>query len=90
MGDRRELDRLIRGAGIPDARIETHVGAARFPSIDAWMFTDIKGWVLADMLDDDQFERLLAAASQELQEFATPSGAVTFQTPAHLATAIKR
>lgn len=89
LGDKDTLAGLVRDAGIPHARIETHMGAACFPSIDAWMFTDIKGWVLADMLDDDQFERLRTAASQELRAFVTPDGTVTFPAPAHVVAAVK-
>jgi ubiquinone/menaquinone biosynthesis C-methylase UbiE len=66
LGDMVVLKTVLSAAGLPDASIVSHAGTARFPSIRSWMFTDIKGWVLADMLDDDQFERLVAAAQQEL------------------------
>jgi hypothetical protein len=53
------------------------------------MFTDIKGWVLADLLDDQQFEQLVAAAQQELQQFVIADGSVAFPAPAHIITASK-
>jgi hypothetical protein len=51
---------------------------ARFPSIASWVYTDIKGWVLADMFDEDQFEQLLVAAERELQPFVTGEGKLLF------------
>src|SRR5262245_12725853 len=46
LGDRRELEGLCKESGIDRAEIRTVEGMARFPSIDAWMYTDIKGWTL--------------------------------------------
>jgi SAM-dependent methyltransferase len=89
LGDLVALKAVLSQAGLPNAGIVTHVGTARFPSIRSWMYTDIKGWVLADMLDDRQFEQLVAAAQQELQQFVIADGSVAFQAPAHIITAIK-
>jgi SAM-dependent methyltransferase len=89
LGDKAVLQSLFTQAGIAEAKITTIVGAARFASIEAWVTTDIKGWTLADMLDDDQFQHLLTEATHALQPFLTPTGTVAFQSPAHLVTAIK-
>lgn len=89
LGDVRELDALFRDAGIPDAQINTVNGTARFPSLGDWVYTEIKGWVLADVLDDEQFARLREEAEQALSPFVTASGAVAFDAPAHLVTAVK-
>lgn len=89
MGDRKIIENVLRAAGVPDATIETYAGTARFPSIDSWMYTDIKGWVLADMLDDQQFQQLRTAAQQELRRFVVADGAVAFPAPAHIITAMK-
>lgn len=89
LGDTQVLKSVLGAAGLTDARIATHTGTARFPSIRSWLYTDIKGWVLADMLDDQQFEQLVAAAQQELQQFVIPDGSVAFPAPAHIITAIK-
>jgi ubiquinone/menaquinone biosynthesis C-methylase UbiE len=89
LGERKMLSALLTETGIPDARIVTYEGTARFPSIDAWVHTDVKGWTLAEMIDDAQYARLLETARRELRGFADRSGAVSFPAPAHVASAVK-
>jgi ubiquinone/menaquinone biosynthesis C-methylase UbiE len=62
-------------------------GRARFPSIDAWVATDVRAWTLRDLIDDAQFNELLAAARSRLRAFTHASGAVEFAAPALVATA---
>ncbi|MGF1631720.1 MAG: methyltransferase domain-containing protein [Kiloniellaceae bacterium] len=89
LGDPRELHRLFAAAGLPDPRIDTPVGAACFPSIADWVRTDVKGWTLANAIDDAQYAQLQQEAQRELRRFATADGAVRFDAPAHIATAVK-
>ncbi|WP_035485279.1 methyltransferase domain-containing protein [Geminicoccus roseus] len=89
LGDQAELRRLFELAGLPQPRIETCAGTARFPSIEAWVHTDIKGWTLADLIDDDQYRTLLQAALRDLRPLAGSDGRVAFAAPAHLATATR-
>jgi hypothetical protein len=46
----------------PDAAATRHQGTARFESIRAWLHTDIRGWTLAELIDDPTYERLLTEA----------------------------
>lgn len=86
MGDSVSLSERFVAAGLaPD--ISMVRGTARFASIEAWVHTDIRGWTLADRIDDDQYERLLEAARADLRRFTDPDGAVTFDHPALIATA---
>ncbi len=87
LGDVAALRARFADAGLPDVRIETVTGAARFPSIESWMHTEIRGWTLADRIDDAQFAALLAAAHTELQPFCRPDGRVAFAMPAHIVSA---
>ncbi len=89
LGDVAELRRLLDAAGIPEAHIVTHPGEARFPSLEAWVFTEIKGWVLAGKLADGQYAELLREAQVDLAPFVTAEGEVAFSAPAHIATAIR-
>jgi ubiquinone/menaquinone biosynthesis C-methylase UbiE len=89
LGDSQNLRSLFVDAGIPDAEITTHQGTARFPSIQSWVSTEIKGWTLADVLDDAQFDRLLKEAERTLRRFTAADGTVAFNTPAHIVTATK-
>jgi len=89
LGDTHALRALFREGGVPDARIVTHEGSARFPSIESWVFTDVKGWTAADLIDEAGYARLLAAADRELRPFVTAQGTVVFSAPAHIVTATK-
>ena len=90
LGDTQVLAALFAEASLADVRVNTIEGTARFPSLDAWMYTDVNGWTLASVLDDDQFELLLREAKQELQPFVQENGTVRFSAPAHIITGQKR
>ncbi len=90
LGERAVLDRLVGATPLEDIGIETHPGTARFASIDAWVTTDVRGWTLADMIDDAQFDLLLSEAWQTLAEFIAPDRTVAFAAPAHVLSAVKR
>lgn len=89
LGDRQMLHALFAEAGITDIHIVTHEGAARFPSLESWVYTDIKGWTLAEMINDAQYKVLLKEAKRVLQKFVTADGMVMFSAPAHIVTASK-
>jgi ubiquinone/menaquinone biosynthesis C-methylase UbiE len=89
LGDPSALRALFATAGISDATVTTRKGTARFPSIEAWMYTDVKGWTLADMIDDAQFARLLGEAEKALRPFLAADGTIAFDAPAHIVTATK-
>jgi SAM-dependent methyltransferase len=85
LGDAIAVQDLFEQAGMASAQVATQPGSVHFPSLADWITTEIKGWVLADTLDDDQFERLLSAARAELQPFVAADGSVRFAAPAILA-----
>ncbi len=85
LGEETELVELV-GRAFDEVEVIRSEGVARFPSVDAWVHTDIRGWTLADMIDDDDFERLRAAASDVLTEFTDAEGRVSFAAPALLTT----
>lgn len=89
LGDPSKLADLFGRAGIQAPNIETIVGTARFPSIDAWIRTDVRGWTLADRIDDEQYAVLSRAGGAALCEFAGPDGSVAFASPAHVVTVRK-
>jgi hypothetical protein len=89
LGDPRLLWSLFVQAGITEAQIERQEGTAHFPSLRAWLLTEVKGWVLADRLDDAQFELLLKDGQESLRPFVAPDGTVVLRAPAYLITATK-
>jgi predicted nucleotidyltransferase len=87
--DPRLLSSLCVEAGITEARVERQEGTARFPSLPAWFLTEVKGWVLADRLDDAQFEMLLKDGQESLRPFVAADGTVVLRAPAYIITATK-
>jgi SAM-dependent methyltransferase len=66
LGKIEDLDTLFTAANL-NVEIQTHPGTAKFPSLESWMYTDIKGWTLASIIDDAQFELLLNEAKISLK-----------------------
>ena len=89
LGDAAALRGLCGEAGIPQASVRTLQGTARFPSLEAWVRTDVKGWTLAGMLDDAQYARLQQEAVAALAPQVRPDGTVAFAISAHVVTAAK-
>jgi ubiquinone/menaquinone biosynthesis C-methylase UbiE len=85
LGDKEKLRVLFVEAGLPDVTIHTKMGTARFDSIETWMYTDIKGWTLADIIDEEGYQRLRSYAPQKLGRFVQAGGTVDFDSPAHIA-----
>lgn len=90
LGDVSLLARTFSAAGMPDATITTLEGKARYPSVRYWMEADIRGWTLADAIDDAQFEQLVSEGEAEFAPFVKSDGRVEFSSPAHIVTATKR
>lgn len=86
LGDVEELKALFSEAGASRAEVRTVPGKARFDSVESWIYTDIKGWTLADVIDDEGYERLKREAPKKLSRFVKPDGSVEFDAPAHIVT----
>lgn len=89
LGDVNLLKPLFKHNKLKDVKIETQLEQAKFPSLEGWMFTDIKGWVLADKIDDEQYAILLKEAKTVLADFVREDGTVSFNTQAHIITVTK-
>lgn len=90
LGNPVALKELFADAGVPHARVTTHAGTVRFDSIDAMISTERACvWTLGGLLNDAQFELLRKEAGSVLRPFVGANGAVTFDCPAHIVTAIK-
>lgn len=89
LGDPAALRSLFTEAGIAAIEIRTSDGTARFPSIESWVHTDVKGWTLANLIDDAQYGKLRQAAETELTPYVQRDGTVAFRSSAHIVTAVK-
>lgn len=73
LGDPEALVELAAGS-LSEPRVTSHRGTARFESLEAWLHTEIRGWTLADRIDDDDFTRLLEAGRATLGDLVGPEG----------------
>jgi ubiquinone/menaquinone biosynthesis C-methylase UbiE len=89
LGEHAQVRALLERA-FDDVVVATVPGVARFESIEAWVHTDIRGWTLADLIDDDQYETLLREARRELASFRAADGSVCFDAPALIGTGRNR
>jgi len=89
LGDPDTLTSLLGEAGLARFELRTVGGTARFPSIESWVHTEVKGWTLADLIDGVQYARLQQAAREELTPYAQRDGTVAFPMPAHIVVAAK-
>lgn len=85
LGSTEEVGQLLaplRG----DVRVGEIAGTARFGSIADWVHTDVRGWTLADLIDDAAEAALVERAERELAMFVSPDGSVAFPARAIVGT----
>ena len=87
LGDTEDVRNLVAPLDA-DARIDEIGGTARFASIADWVHTDVRGWTLADLVDDDEEAALVGRAERELVRFVAADGSVRFPSPAIVGTAV--
>lgn len=84
LGDKQVLHGVLDVGGLGEATMTTQAGTARFESIREWVRMDVRGWTLAEFIDDAGFEALVEAAEKQLARFAPSGGPVRFPAPAHV------
>jgi ubiquinone/menaquinone biosynthesis C-methylase UbiE len=85
IGSADEVRDLLAPLG-GDIRIDEIAGTARFASIADWVHTDVRGWTLADLIDDAGEAALVARAERDLAPFVSGDGSVGFPVPAIVGT----
>jgi ubiquinone/menaquinone biosynthesis C-methylase UbiE len=90
LGDTERLLALCAAAGIFDAKVTRHDETVQFASIRSLVSTERAcAWTLGGLLDDEQFETLIAESERGLQAFLANDGTLTFSMPALIITAAK-
>ncbi|WP_165354752.1 methyltransferase domain-containing protein [Tropicimonas sp. IMCC6043] len=85
LGQTERFRSLLVESGLSDATTVTVSGSARFASIREWVRMDVRGWTLAEFIDDAGFEALVEKAEKRLVQFVGTDGTVEFPAPAHIA-----
>lgn len=73
LGDPAVLATLMAET-MPEAAITTHHGMARFDSLTSWLATEVRGWTLAELIDEDGLRTLVRHGEDELREFVHGDG----------------
>ena len=88
LGNKMKLEELLSELKPYKSTISTMAGSANFPSISSWLYTDIRGWVFNEIIDDNQLDNFIESVKDQLKKFVT-SGEVKFDMPAHIITVSK-
>ncbi|MPV35626.1 class I SAM-dependent methyltransferase [Georgenia subflava] len=75
-GDFSELRTLLEGAGLEPALPENVLGVVRFPSMDAFVHTEIQGTPLAGRIDEPTFRAIAQDVRATLRTFEDADGGV--------------
>jgi ubiquinone/menaquinone biosynthesis C-methylase UbiE len=86
-GDLEQLCALVDSAGLTVTATRTHAGTAHFPSVEAFVATEIQGSPLADRIPPEVQAAIRADASDALAPFTTPTGRVDAPLHGHLVAA---
>lgn len=92
LGDIDGLSELFTIPGLESVEIETHCGTGRFPSIQAIVEADLRGWLplMGVNLSEDLISRILTESEQVLAKYVIEDGTVSFDAPAHVVTGRRR
>lgn len=78
LGEEGRLADVCQRAGVADVGISAHDGRARFPSLDAFVATEIRAWLLANSVDEESLTAIVADSRVRFASYCDASGAVDF------------
>lgn len=90
LGDLRRFGDLFERAGLQVTATRTRLGAARFPSIDDFVTTEVESTPLLQRIDEHIYRQIREDAQDALRPFLTPSGDVAVPIEGHLVAARRR
>lgn len=86
-GDLDHLAGIFAKAGLPVVTTSTHLGIARFPSVDALVTTEVDSTPLGERITADANQAIRAGARRVLAPFTTPRGDLEAPFEVHVVTA---
>jgi SAM-dependent methyltransferase len=90
LGDRDELIGMFTAVDVDQLAVELRDGTVTFPTIEAFVETEVRGSPLESLLDEESYRGLLDEANEELQPFRSDDEAVTMPMDAYVITGAKR
>jgi ubiquinone/menaquinone biosynthesis C-methylase UbiE len=88
-GDVGKLRSLLEGAGLEPTTAESALGHVRFPSIDAFVHTEIQATPLAPQIDESTYRAILDDARSVLGHHAQADGSVALPIRARFVAGTK-
>lgn len=85
LGDSDLLESLFNAAGAGDTTITHHDGTASFPSVEAFVATEINAWLMAGSVSDEKMAELTIELRARVAQFASATGPITFPLNAYIA-----
>jgi SAM-dependent methyltransferase len=76
LGEEDALRVLLQEAGVDEPSIELREGSITFPSIEAFVETEVKGSPLEPLLDEESYRALMEEAKEMLVQFCVEGGEV--------------
>jgi SAM-dependent methyltransferase len=89
LGDKDMLLDLCKAAGIYDAVVTLQEGTIKYPTIEVFVETEVKGSPLEALLDEASYQGLMQEAKETLQQFHDDGDAVIMPMDALIITAEK-
>jgi ubiquinone/menaquinone biosynthesis C-methylase UbiE len=89
LGNKDTVRDLFKAAGINEVGVELRAGTITYPTIEAFVETEVKGSPLEALLDEESYQGLMREAQEKLQHFRADSGAVIMPMDAFIITAEK-
>ena len=89
-GDLDELSSALTSAGLEVTAIRTEETLLRFPSVDAFVMTEVKATPLADRLSEEVLGRIVEDSRDALRSFGSDGGGVELPIRGHLVRAERR
>lgn len=87
LGDLDVLRSVFAGAGVHPVDTVTVQETGRFPSIEAMVEADLRGWlpVVGVILSEEEIQAVVAECRKQLARYGQPDGGVMFPMSAHIA-----
>jgi SAM-dependent methyltransferase len=89
LGDRDKVVDLFEAAGVDNVAVDLRQGTMTFPTIEAFVETEVKGSPLETLLDEDSYQGLMVEANERLQQFRTRDDTLVMPMDAFIITGEK-
>ena len=88
LGSTGQLEAIFSAAGAVNHGVAHYDGIARFPSVEAFVSTEVQAWLMADSVTENQLGALTRQLQARFESLTDKNGAFTFPLNATIGTAV--